>query len=158
MDHSIEAIGPAVGRIPSGCSILTVTHQDQQTGVLVSWVQQASFEPLTLTVCVKQGRPAGTLIDAAGKFLLNVIGDDPGPMFKHFGRGFALGEDAFDGVNHDATEFGPRIADCIAHIGCKVISKTPAGDHDVYIAEAVAGDGGTDQKPYVHLRKTGYSY
>lgn len=153
-----EAIGIAGAKIPSGCSILTVAHRGQRTGMLVSWVQQASFEPLAVSVAVKQGRPAGALIDGSGTFVLNVIGEDTSSMFKQFGRGFSLEEDAFAGVAVEASPYGPLLSDCIAQLGCRILSKVPVGDHDLYVAEVVAGRGTVEAKPYVHRRKSAFSY
>jgi len=158
VDESKEIVGAAVAMIPSGCSILTVTHKHRSTGMLVSWVQQVSFEPLLLCVCVKRGRPAQELIDAAGRFVLNVVGDDPSAMFKHFGKGFSLDEEAFDGVATQHSEYGPVLTDCVAHLGCAVTQKVAAGDHDLYIVTVEAGRATEGAKPYVHLRKSGLSY
>jgi len=57
--------------------------------MLVSWVQQAAFEPPCVTVCVRDGRPALRLIEGAGQFLLNVMGEDPTALgfMAHGGRG-----------------------------------------------------------------------
>ncbi len=153
-----EEVGLALGRIPSGCSILTVTHAGRSTALLVSWIQQASFDPPCITVCVKRGRPAAPLIDASGKFVLNVIGEDPTPMFRRFAKGFTLDEDAFAGLHTEPTPFGPLIDECIAHLGCRVLQKVPVGDHDIYAAEVLAAHVLDRQSPYVHLRTTGLSY
>lgn len=148
----------ALGKIPSGCAILTVKHKDQSTGVLVSWIQQVSFEPLAISVCLKPSRPAASLVDGAECFLLNLIGDKPEAMFKHFGKGFGPQEDAFAGLTTEDTPYGPLIPDCIAHLACRVKSKVSAGDHDLYLADVVEGRLTPDTTPYVHLRKSGLSY
>ncbi len=158
MNENMETIGEAVGMIPSGCSILTVEHAGRSTGLLVSWVQQASFEPLSLSVCVKRGRPAQELIDAAGRFVLNVLSDDPSAMFKHFGKGFSLDEEAFDGLATEPWEYGPMLTDCVAHLGCTVTQKIAVGDHDLYVVAVAAGKSTGEATPYVHLRKSGLSY
>jgi len=128
VNENMGIVGAAVGMIPSGCSILTVEHDGRSTGLLVSWVQQVSFEPLSLSVCVKRGRPAQALIDAAGRFVLNVLSDDPSPMFKHFGKGFSLDEEAFDGVATEPSDYGPMLTECIAQLGCTVTQKIAVGD------------------------------
>ncbi len=151
-------IAAAIGRLPSGCAILTVADDNRSTGVLVSWVQQASFDPPAISVCIKKARPAGVLVDACNKFVINVIGEDPTPMFKHFGQGFSLEDDAFAGVETQACDYGPLLSGCIAQLGCCVRSKVDAGDHDLYVAVVEAGAGTADLKPYVHLRKNGLSY
>lgn len=158
MKSDSESIGASVARIPSGCSILTIEHEGRSTGVLVSWVQQAAFDPLLISVCIKRGRPVGGLIDAAGRFLLNVIGEESSVMLSHFGKGFSLEEDAFEGIALTATDYGPRLSACVSHLACRVTRKVAAGDHDLYIAEVVAGEAAAAAKPYVHIRKSGHSY
>lgn len=158
MDKERDKIGAAIGRIPSGCSILTAEHAGRSSGLLVSWVQQAAFEPPSISVCVKRGRPIAQLIEGSKRFLLNVIAEDPTPMFRHFGRGFSLEENAFSGLRISPTEFGPKIESCIAHLGCRLIQQVAVGDHDLYVAEVVAGDVVNESAPYCHLRSTGLSY
>jgi flavin reductase (DIM6/NTAB) family NADH-FMN oxidoreductase RutF len=158
MLEDLDMVGAAIGRIPSGCSILTVDHDGSSTGVLVSWVQQASFDPPNLTVCLKRGRPAFELIEASGRFLLNVIGEDATPLFKHFGRGFTLEDEAFSGLAVRETPYGPLIESSIAHLGCKVMNMISVGDHELVVGEIGAAGIVEGAKPYVHLRKNGLSY
>jgi len=158
LERNRDEIGAAIGRIPSGCSILTAEHAGRSSGMLVSWVQQAAFAPPSISVCVKRGRPMVPLIEAAQRFLLNVIGEDPTAMFRQFGRGFTLDEDAFVGLQITPTEFGPRLEGCVAHLGCKVTQRVAVGDHDLYVAEVVAAASVSGAKPYTHFRATGLSY
>lgn len=158
MDTAQETIGVAVGMIPSGCSILTVADGDRRTGMLVSWVQQVSFEPPAVSVCVKRGRPAEDLIDAAGRFVLNIVGENPTPMFKHFGKGFGLDEDAFEGVDVASSDHGPVLTACVGQLGCRVTDKVSTGDHDLYVATVEAAAATPNARPYVHLRKSGLAY
>lgn len=154
----VSQVGQALARIPSGCFILTVTTGERSTGMLVSWVQQAAFEPPVVSVCLKHGRPAVELVDAAQRFLIGVLGPDTATLFRHFGKGFPLEEDAFAGLATEPTEFGPLIGSCIAHLGCRVIRKVDVGDHSLYLAEVVAARVTGDSKPYVHVRRNGLSY
>ena len=70
-------VGWALGRIPSGCSIITARSASGRTGMLASWVQQCSFEPLMITTAVKKDRPVQKLIDESGAFVVNLLGEDP---------------------------------------------------------------------------------
>lgn len=154
-----DAIGAAIGRIPSGCAILTVRHGPHATGVLVSWVQQASFDPPAISVALRKGRPAVELVEQSGRFLLNIIGANATPMFRHFGRGFGLADDAFAGLQTTPTDYGTRLNDCIAALGCKVVQKTVVGDHDLYIATVKSAiPPAAGEVPYVHLRGSGFNY
>jgi len=158
MTQDLNIIGAALGRIPSGCSILTATHGGVSSGMLASWIQQCSFEPPMVTVCIKRNRPIQELVDGSQRFLLNLIGEDATPMFKHFGKGFTLEHNAFDGVTTKATEYGPAITACVAHLGCAVLQSIQVGDHDLYVAEVRVAEVKEGVKPYVHTRKSGMTY
>ena len=159
MDEQVKAaIGDALGRVVSGCFVLTAQAGEESTGMLASWVQQAGFDPPTVTACVKKARPIERLIDESGHFVLNVIGDDPSALFKHFGKGFEPGEDAFVGLDVDRHPAGVALTDCPGHLGCRVIGKHDAGDHWLYLAEVIGGRGDAERPPYVHIRKNGFSY
>jgi flavin reductase (DIM6/NTAB) family NADH-FMN oxidoreductase RutF len=153
-----DCIGAALGRIPSGCSIITAKSASGRTGMLASWVQQCGFEPLMITTAVKKDRPIQTLIDESGAFVVNLLGEDPSAMFRHFGKGFSLDEDAFADLEVRDVDEGVVIEDQIAWLAVRVCGRHDGGDHWVFIAEVV--DAGLDsvQPPYVHLRKTGLSY
>jgi flavin reductase (DIM6/NTAB) family NADH-FMN oxidoreductase RutF len=152
-----ERIGAALGRLPSGCYILTAGSGDRSTGVLVSWVQQAAFDPPSVSVCIRTGRPVASLLEVSGRFLLNVLGEEDSAMFRHFARGFAADENAFEGLDPLPTPFGPALPHCVARLGCEVIGTVAVGDHTLYVGRVVAADANAGA-PYVHVRKTGSSY
>ncbi len=158
MKSDSQHIGEAIGRMPSGCAILTCAHEGNSSGMLVSWMQQACFEPPSITVALQGGRPMLSLLEGSSRFVLNVIGENPTAMFKHFGKGFSLDEDAFEGVSTEPSEYGPVLADAIAKMGCVIVSQMSVGDHIVFAATVEAGEGDIEAKPYVHLRKDGLKY
>lgn len=158
MESSPDRIPAAIGRIPSGCFILTAEHAGRSTGVLASWVQQTSFDPPLVTAALRPGRPIVELIEGSRGFVINVIGDPPTAMFKQFGKGFTLEQDAFVGVAIEQTSSGPRILSCPAYLVCRLRDRVSAGDHDLFVGEVIGGDGDPAVRPYVHLRGNGLSY
>ncbi|HAA88643.1 MAG TPA: flavin reductase family protein, partial [Verrucomicrobiales bacterium] len=51
-----ERIGPALGKLPSGVYIATSTLDGEEVGMLASFVEQAGFEPPTITAAISAGR------------------------------------------------------------------------------------------------------
>ena len=151
-------VAKAIGRIPSGCSIITARADNRRTGMLASWVQQASMEPPAISVAIKRGRPIEDIIDESGAFVLNVLGENATAMFRHFGKGFAPDEEAFAGLATTDVAGGILIPDRIGYISARVRSKVDAGDHSVYVAEVIDGEGDVGERPYVHIRKNGLGY
>ena len=111
-------LGAALGRLPSGLFILTVRRGDQSTGMLASWVQQAGFDPPMLTVAFHKERYVADWVRASGRFALNQIPAGNKTLLRHFGKGFAAGEPAFDGVSLAALDdpAGPVLAEALAYI------------------------------------------
>lgn len=158
MHTDLEHIGLALARVPSGCSILTVENAGRPTGVLVSWIQQASFDPPMVTVCLRKGRPAAAMLASTRRFLLNVIGEGDTTLLRHFARGFSPDEDAFAGIQTHSTAFGPAIDAAVAALGCDLDSQVAAGDHMLFLAVVRAADAVQGARPLVHIRKSGLSY
>ncbi len=154
-----SGLGAAMGRIPSGIFILTVRRGDDETGMLASWVQQAGFEPPMLSVAVRQGRYVGEWLDAKAPFVLNLVGEGDKRLLKHFGRGFEPGAPAFDGVEIERTASGAAILrEAVAHLECATAGHVDSGDHRVYLARVLSGALHGDNRPMVHIRKSGLHY
>ena len=161
--ESKDAIAPVLGRIPSGVYILVAGNSSgQQTGMLASWVQQASFEPPQLTVGVNKSRYLNDWLSVGSPVTLNQVAKGDGVLFKHFGKGFEPDVDAFDGVETVAGENGlPLLKAAMASMEATVSAVMEAGDHMIYLADitsATAHQPADDLDPFVHIRRNGFNY
>jgi len=148
----------ALGRIPSGLFVLTARRGEAETGMLVSWVQQCSFQPPRLSVALQSGRPVGDWLTEGACFALNILDDTQTDMIVHFGKGFDLGDPAFAGLEVDRAAVAPILTEALAFLECRVVARWPAGDHDLLIGEVQAGRLLGDGHPMVHVRKSGLHY
>lgn len=159
--HSLSQEGAmALGRLPSGLFILTASHQGQETGLLVSWVQQCSFHPPLITAALKRGRDVLAWLEPGAAFTLNLLGEGQTNFLSHFGKGFALDQPAFTGLAVERRPGeGPILSDAAGYLLCRVEARHPAGDHELFVA---AVEGGrllqADGQPMVHVRKSGLRY
>src|SRR5215210_787249 len=121
-DDPQRQLAAALGRIPSGLFILTVARDGIETGMLASWVQQCSFDPPQLTVAVQRGREIATLLTAGTAFTLNILEVSQTDMIVHFGRGFALKDAAFTGLDvRREPPKGPVLNEALAYLECRVV-------------------------------------
>jgi flavin reductase (DIM6/NTAB) family NADH-FMN oxidoreductase RutF len=157
---SESSLAAALGRVPSGIFILTVRHDEQETGMLASWVMQAGFDPPAVTVCIRQGRYVADWLKAGRPFVLNVVAEKQNDLLKHFGKGFPPEADAFVGLEVDRTSGGLTVLrSALAHLECKPTSRWfDSGDHHVFLAEVTGGRLADDRSPMVHVRKNGLNY
>lgn len=158
-----EEIGRVLGRTPSGVFILTATDgAGRETGMLASWVQQASFDPPMISVAVNRKRYLNDWLNKAPRLALSLVGRSQGKFLKHFGRGFEPDQPAFEGIETLRNSTGlPLLAGALGYLEGEIVAMTDAGDHCVYFVRVDAAGSGPDlanEEPMVHIRKNGFNY
>lgn len=160
---SREEMAPILGRIPSGVFILVAGDGNgRTTGMLASWVQQASFEPPQVTVAVNKARYLNAWLQDGSCVTINQVSKGEHSLFKHFAKGFEPDENAFQDVaTTEAANGLPHLTAAMASMEGTVVSRMEAGDHIILLIEigrAVAHQEPADFDPFVHVRKNGFSY
>jgi flavin reductase (DIM6/NTAB) family NADH-FMN oxidoreductase RutF len=154
-----KQLAAALGRVPSGVFILTVRREDQETGMLASWVQQCSFEPPLVSLALKRGRYVADWVERGAAFTLNILDESQTDMIGHFGRGFEAGVPAFEGLEiQRRPALAPLLSEALAYLDCRFVGRSPAGDHDLFICQVAAGGMLGEGRPMVHVRKSGLHY
>ena len=149
----------ALGRVSSGMYVLSLTHEGQETGMLASWLVQAAFTPPMVTAAIGNDRPVKAWLTPGAKVVVNVLAADDKTPLKHFGKGFAPGEDAFAGIETDRRlAAAPVLACAVAWLECEVAGSVEAGDHTVFTLKVLKGDLLSDRGPALHVRHTGLHY
>jgi flavorubredoxin/flavin reductase (DIM6/NTAB) family NADH-FMN oxidoreductase RutF len=167
-DRSIKAmkslgadLDKALGRISGGLYIITAKKGDVSSAMLASWVNQASFKPLGISIAVAKDRAIESLMQVGDKFVLNALEEgNYQRLMKHFLKRFAPGADRFQGVRTQPAENGaPILADALAYMECEVISRMDGGDHWIVYSTVYAGRvSKPDALTAVHHRKVGNHY
>ena len=158
-----DTLAAMLGRISSGVFILTVGDgQGRETGMLASWVQQAAFDPPSVTVAVNRDRWWRPWLDAHPKMALSIVSASQKELLRHFGKGFAEGQPAFEGLEIVRGATGlPMLARSVGALDGTLVSRTPAGDHEICLLRIDSATPGTlleGDPPMVHVRKNGLRY
>jgi flavin reductase (DIM6/NTAB) family NADH-FMN oxidoreductase RutF len=151
----------ALGRISGGLYIITAKKGDFSSAMLASWVTQASFEPLGVTISVANDRAIDSLMQVGDKFVLNILEEgNYQPLMRHFLKRFAPGADRFAGIKtQTATNGSPILQDALAYIECEVSSRMACNDHHVVYATVTDGRvGNGNALTAVHHRRVGNHY
>lgn len=161
--ESKAAIAPILGRVPSGVFILVVRNSDGlQTGLMASWVQQAAFEPPQVTVAVNKSRYLLPWLVDGAPVTLNQIAKGDNLLFRHFGKGFEPGADAFSGLQTSSGRNGlPILLSAMSSLEGRVAGHMESGDHVICLitlTDAHLHRDPSDLDPFVHVRKNGFSY
>lgn len=156
---SEREIEKVLGRIPSGIFIVAVGTGDHATGMLASWIQQAGFNPPSITLAVQRSRYVCDWLTEGRPFVVNLLGEAQKEYLAHFGRGFKPNEPAFEGLQITYCPRGvPILVDALGHLECERQQHVDSGDHRIFLAKVVRGGLVDDGDPMVHIRKTGAHY
>ncbi len=151
----------ALGRLSGGLYIITAAKGEVNSAMLASWVSQASFEPLGLTIAVAKDRAIEALMQVDDTFVLNVLAEDNyQKLMRHFLQRFAPGADRFAGVETQTANNGsPILNAALAYLECQVASRMELSDHWIIYSTVQTGRvSDLDALPAVHHRKVGNHY
>ncbi|MBE9191506.1 diflavin flavoprotein [Gloeocapsopsis crepidinum LEGE 06123] len=159
---SLDAdLDKALGRISGGLYIITAKKGDASSAMLASWVTQASFKPLGVTIAVAKDRAIESLMQVGDRFVLNVLEEGNHlHLMKHFLKRFSPGADRFEDVKTQPSQNGaPILTDALAYMECEVTSRMEVSDHHIVYATVETGRvSNPEALTAVHHRKVGNHY
>ena len=148
-----------VGKIPSGLFVVTAVDTVNRMGFLASWIQQASFKPLLISLAVEPEKPIWGLIQSTGRFCVNIVGHQNNGLMKPF-WGAKTEADPFIGLATEISAHGNLILTAaMASLDCELRAFSQPGDHCIVIGEVVETRLlQIADKPMTHVRKSGAGY
>ncbi len=121
-----------------GVYVVTTRVRDTINGMTASWVSQVSLKPLLLMVSIAPARYTHDLIMESRIFAINVLTGDQVDLGKRFGYKSGRKVDKFAGLEHKTAKTGaPILPQAYAYFDLKLVDTFPAGDHTLFVGEAV---------------------
>ncbi len=122
-----------------GVYVVTTRLGDKVNGMTASWVSQVSLHPLMIMVSIAPSRYSHGLIKESGVFAVNVLTGDHVDLAKRFGYKSGRSIDKFAGLNWTTAVTGaPILPQAYAYLDLKLAHSFTAGDHTLFVGEAVA--------------------
>ncbi len=138
------------GHFATGVTVLTTRDgAGRHYGLTMNAVSCVCLEPPLFLACVdKKSATLGPLLES-GVFALNILALDQDKVSNTFA---SKGEDKFAGVPTETGDLGvPLIAGALAAAEFRVVRTVEAGDHVIFIGEAVAARN-EDKDPLLYFR------
>jgi len=152
----------AVGRIVGSLCVISGKDGDVESGMLASWVSQASFNPPGLTVAVKRDRAVENVLLVGNRFNVNILAEGKEKeVVKHMLKPFKPGENRFEGIIAEVCEETDCVVihNAVSYLECTVKERMEAGDHWIVYATVEGGSVlDKDDLSAVHHRKVGTNY
>jgi flavin reductase (DIM6/NTAB) family NADH-FMN oxidoreductase RutF len=129
-------------KMPSGLYVVGSTDRAQRrNGMTLNWAMQVSFDPKWLGVAIEREAFTHELVEAGGVFSLCLIDRDDRAIVRKFTKPVDVdleartlnGVEYFDGPATTA----PVLAQSVAYLECEVRERVVAGNHTLFLGEAV---------------------
>jgi flavin reductase (DIM6/NTAB) family NADH-FMN oxidoreductase RutF len=131
------------GLINHGPTVLvSCAHGGRDNLITLAWCMPVSIAPPMVGVAIAPARFSHSLIRESGEFAVNV--PDARLLGAVWRCGTTSGRDVDKFAASGLSRYGasaieaPLVEQCFAHIECRVDSAPTAGDHTVFVGEAVA--------------------
>jgi flavin reductase (DIM6/NTAB) family NADH-FMN oxidoreductase RutF len=153
-------ISRPLAMIPQSIYIMTAAHENRTASLMVSWVQQASFEPPMVVVALRKGRAIVPLIHSSHSFALNQVAAEDKLLLRKYSGQYGI-EDPLQTLEVLRKATGsPILARCATYMDCELVRHLDVeGDHDIYVG--LVRDAGVLREGAdidVHLREDGFTY
>jgi flavin reductase (DIM6/NTAB) family NADH-FMN oxidoreductase RutF len=126
----------------SGVTVITTRYEGDDFGATASAFTSLSLDPPMVLACLFRGAATERAIGRSGRFGINILRDDQGPIAERFA---ARRRDRFDALDIRYGDLGvPLIEGALAHVECRVAEQVVGGTHTVFLGHAtraVANEG-----------------
>jgi len=123
-----DAFRAAMGRFPTGVTVVTALTDDGPAGLAANAVSSLSLEPALMLACLDRGSRTLRALERAGCFGLNVLGAGATDLALRFAS-----KDPVDakwvGVAWEERAGTPLLEAAIVWIGCELRDVISGGDH-----------------------------
>jgi flavin reductase (DIM6/NTAB) family NADH-FMN oxidoreductase RutF len=130
-------------RFPAPVAVVTTAVDDERYGLTVGSFVSLSLEPPLVGISVGRDSSSHEPIRRAGRFAASLLSGDQEPVAQHFARSGIPPVALWTGADVRDGEFGPRIAEALAWLDCRVWAEYDAGDHTIFVGEVLDGELGS---------------
>lgn len=128
---------------PYNTSLVTCCDAEGQANIIaIAWLIPVSAQPPLVGMSIRPSRYSYGLIQATGEFVINVAPYEIARQVLFCGRRSGRNVDKFAATGLTAGPARlvqpPVIAECVAHLECRVVQDVEAGDHRLVVAEVLA--------------------
>lgn len=143
-------------RLTNGVYVVGVAHGGRRDAFTAAWLTQVSFEPLLIALSINPTHASHPILVAAGAFGVSVLGAGQLELARHFGTQSGRTVDKLEEQRWETSAGGaPLLSDAIAHLDCRVVSRVPAGDHELVLGRVAGGRILTPDQPPMGYADTG---
>jgi 3-hydroxy-9,10-secoandrosta-1,3,5(10)-triene-9,17-dione monooxygenase reductase component len=138
------------GHFATGVTIVTAMDGDEPVGMAANSFTSLSLEPPLVLFCVAYSSTTWPRIEQAGKFAVNILGEEGEDLSRLFAQ---RGADRFGRIPWRSGVSGsPVLDEAIAYIDCDFEAEYPGGDHKIVVGRVIDLDMREGARPLIFFR------
>jgi 3-hydroxy-9,10-secoandrosta-1,3,5(10)-triene-9,17-dione monooxygenase reductase component len=144
------AFRTVLGHFATGVAVVTAVHDGEPVGMACNSFTAVSLEPPLVLFCAARSSSTWPRIQAAGRFTVNIVGEDDEELCRTFAT---KGADRFAGVRHHPGASGAPVLDsALAFVDCVTEAEHDAGDHVIVVGRVLELGYATSGRPLLFYR------
>lgn len=142
----IEQYKAAVGKFPTGVTVITTKYEEELYGFTANSFTSVSLDPYIVSFCLNKKSGCAEGFTAGKHFIISILASDQAEISNNF-------------ASHKANKFldskyffsnksnCPVIEGCLSYLECKKKNVFDCGDHYIFIGEVIDFEICNNQKP-----------
>jgi flavin reductase (DIM6/NTAB) family NADH-FMN oxidoreductase RutF len=145
-----QALRAVLGCFPTGVTVVTAMTSRGPIGITANSFTSVSLDPPLALVCIGAGSSRRRLIQDAGAFAVNILGEGQERVSRAFA---AQPHEPFSDLSTKSAVTGaPILLDALAYLDCRIAGEFEAGDHVILLGEILDLGILRDDRPLVFFR------
>ncbi|MFF4274346.1 flavin reductase family protein [Streptomyces sp. NPDC001536] len=146
---SADLLRSVFRRHAAGVAVITAGGEEGPVGFTATSLTSVSVEPPLLSFGIGVGASSWPAISEADHVGVHILGEHQQELAATFARS---GADRFGTPTawREGPEGVPVLDDVLAWLVCRVVTRVPAGDHRIVLAEVLLGDPAGAGRPLVY--------
>lgn len=129
-----EAFRAAMGKLPTGVTVVSAAGPDGPAGATANAVVSLSIEPMLMLACLDRGSRTLLAVQAANRFGINVLHAGQEEIARAFATKAPVA-DKWEGVGWRERDGIPAIDDGLVWVACDLRDVIAGGDHVIVTGE-----------------------
>ena len=148
-----EEFKKAVGKFPTGVTVISATHDNKLWGFTANSFVSVSLEPKLISFCLSKSAGSFPAFNSVRHFTISILASDQEEISKNFAR---KAEDKFKNIDYTFTNDTkiPLITGAVCDIECSKFEQFECGDHVIFVGEVTKTEVDQNKSPLVYFAKS----
>lgn len=143
----------AVGKFPTGVTVISANHANQLVGFTANSFTSVSLNPQLVSFCLNKEAGSFKALSLEQYFAVNILADDQEEISQNFA---SRKENKFKDIEYELSKLSsaPIISGSISSLECKKYDQIDCGDHDIFIGEVINITINEEKSPLLYFARS----